>query len=272
MMLPDGLHTLLQQVTVFHHAYMAVIDIGFLVFTRLIGFFLVAPIFGRKDLPFALKISIAMALTATLITIMPITPAQRALVNSEDIFNYTVQIIVNVTIGYLIGFIAAVILEALSAAGALMNNQIGLSSSIFFDPATRQQVAVMEKIFSFIGTVVFLELGGMYWLLNALNRSFEIFPVNVLKPDIAGAISLDYLVQITSNALEIGLILVAPIFVVTIAIDLILGIVNRTAQQIQVFQLSFSLKPVIGITVFLLTLPIFMQVLQHYLNDYAKIF
>jgi len=83
---------------------------------------------------------------------------------------------------------------------------------------------------------------------------------------------MDYLVQITGNALMIGTQLVAPVMVVTIAVDLILGVINRTAQQIQVFQLSFALKPSIGMAVFLITLPIFLKVLENYLTDYASIF
>ena len=51
-----------------------------------------------------------------------------------------------------------------------------------------------------------------------------------------------------------------------------LGIVNRTAQQMPVFQLSFALKPSIGIAIMLLTLTTFIQALSDYLNDYAKIF
>ncbi len=272
-MATDQFGPLITQISVVHHYFAMVVDTGFLILCRLMGFMLVGPVFGRKDIPFPVKLGIALMLSAVLVWTFPVTPAQQKLIDTENSMPwYLLQIFLNVSIGLFIGFIGAAIMEAINSAGSLMNNQIGLSSAMMFDPSTRQQVALTEKIFAYIGILIFFQIGGIYWILDALTRSFEVFPIYALKPDLTGQISLDYVVQVTGNSLAVGTQLVAPVMVVTMAVDMILGIVNRTAQQIQVFQLSFALKPCIGLAAFLATLPIFIKLVQNYLSDYASIF
>ena len=271
-MAADAFSTMMGDISTLHKVFHGVFDTGFLIFSRMLGFILIAPVFGRKDVPFNIKMGFCMMLTWVLVWIAPAHMAQRGWVNSDDLWWYLMQVFMNVTVGTFIGFIAACIMEVINAGGSLMNNQIGLSSAMMFDPSSRQQVALTEKLFGFIGLMVFFHIGGVYWLLDAFHRSFEVFPLYTVKMDFAAKVSLDYLVEITGNSLEIGTQLIAPVMVVTMSVDLILGIVNRVAQQIQVFQLSFALKPCIGIGAFLLTLPIFIKLLENYLSDYASYF
>lgn len=255
-----------------HELFHTVVDMGFLMFCRMLGFVIMAPVFGRKDIPFNIKLGFALLLTWVLVWVHPIEAVQNKQIDGNNVMTYALQIIMNVTVGYFIGFIAGTILEVINSAGSIMNNQIGLSSAMMFDPSTRQQVALTERLFNFIALMVFFQVGGMYWVISALERSFEVFPLHLVGQDIAGEVSFDYLVQITGNCIAIGTQLVAPVIVVTLGVDLILGIVNRTAQQIQVFQLSFALKPCIGLAAFLVSLPIFMRMVEYYLHDYAHIF
>ncbi len=269
-MIPDQFSLLLKDIATLHHAYAAVIDTGFLVFARMLGFVIVAPILGRKDVPFTVKMGIALLMSGILLWTLP--GGQAGFANSNNPMWYTLQIFINITVGAFIAFIASVIFETVSSAGSLMNIQIGLAAGMMFDPGTHQQVPLTEKLFSFIAVVIFFHVGGMYWIISALSRSFEIFPIYSVQPDFVRQISLDYLVQISGNTITIALQFVAPILVVTMAVDLLLGIVNRTAQQIQIYQLSFGLKPGIGFAVLLITLPIFIHMIQNFLSDYSAIF
>lgn len=269
----DQFGVVLNQIHVIHHQFAHIVDTFFLIFCRLLGFMIIGPVFGRKDIPFTMKTGMALMFSWMLVWTVAADPAQSGLINSVDNLHwYLLQVIVNATVGLFIGFVATTIMEAVNAAGSLMNNQIGLSSAMMFDPSTRQQVALTERIFSFIALMVFFHIGGLYWIINAIVRSFEVFPLFSVQPDLVGQISLDYLIQISGNTLAIATNLVAPVIVVTMAVDLILGIVNRTAQQIQVFQLSFALKPCIGMAAFLATLPIFLKLVENYLTDHASIF
>ncbi len=271
-MISNHYSTVLNEVAMLHRFFGPMLDTGFLILSRMLGFMIIAPVFGRKDVPVTMKVSVALALTAILIWAFPGQFVKVNLINSDNALWYLLQVFINATVGLFIGFIGEAILNVVSSAGAFMNNQIGLSSAMMFDPGSKQQVALVEQLFSYMGLIVFFSVGGIYWILKAFYRSFEIFPLYSVQADFVGQVKLDYLVTITGNCLLVGLELIAPVMVITMAVDLILGIINRTAQQIQVFQLSFALKPCIGMGVFLLTLPIFIRVLQHYFTDYASIF
>ncbi len=248
--------------------YGPLLDTWLLAFCRVLAFLFVGPIFNRKDIAFNIKLAFALFLTSTLIWLIP--------VNAPAIAPNTGQLILlvfmNIMVGATIGFIADMIIRTVMAAGSLMNNQIGLSSAVIFDPSSRQQVMVLDRLFGMLVTVVFIHLGGIYWMINALQRSFETFPVHSAWVPLVDAIDLEYLVTVSANVVVVATQLVAPVIVVTLAVDVILGIVNRTAQQMPVFQLSFALKPAIGVAVMLATLPIFLNVLMNFLTDYAPIF
>jgi flagellar biosynthetic protein FliR len=178
----------------------------------------------------------------------------------------------NIIVGALLGFMADMILQAVYAAGSLMTNQIGLSSAMLLDPSSGKQSMIMESLFGYLTTMLFIYLGGIQWMIVALKRSFSVFPLYTIQMPITQVIDITYLITLSGNILLIGVQLVSPIMIVTIAVDLMLGIVNRTAQQMPVFQLSFALKPSIGIAVLLLTLPTFLKAVINFLNDYSNIF
>lgn len=260
----------LQSFAAFNAQFGGVMDTGLLVFARMLGFVVFGPIFNRKNLPFIFKVGMAIFLTSTLLWIVPNTP-HASFSDGASVY-FLLQLIINATIGAFIGFIANLILQAIFSAGNLMTNQIGLSQAMFQDPATNSQSMILEAMFSLLAIVVFINLGGFHWMILALKKSFVLFPVHNIQQPLFTVIDMDYLVLLSGNVFTIGVLLIAPIIVVTMAVDIILGIVNRAAQQMPVFQLSFALKPSIGAAVLLATLPIFMDAIVRYLSEHADIF
>jgi flagellar biosynthetic protein FliR len=260
----------LQSFGLLHKQYGPALDSLLLLFCRMLAFTSTGPIFNRKNIPMIVKVSIAIYLTGTLFWVVSAHP-QSALSQSEH-GHYLIQLVMNLVVGALIGFIADMILQAAYSAGNLMNNQIGLSSAMILDPANGRQSMILEALFGYLVTLLFIYLGGVQWMVMALRRSLDLFPLYAAQPAITQTINLSYLITVSGNVLLVGVQLISPVIVITMAVDIMLGIVNRTAQQMPVFQLSFALKPAIGIAVMLLTLSTFFQALSNFLNDYSKIF
>lgn len=251
-----------------HRQFGPIMDTGLLIFARVMAFVATGPVFNRKNLPVLIKVVMALFITVALVWLVPV-PKNPDLGSS---MNMLFLMMVNITIGAILGFSANLLLLTISAAGNVLNNQIGLSSAMLLDPSTGTQTMVMEPLFNFIGTLLFLHLGGIHWMIEALRRSCTLFPVYNLQHPLDQLINMDYLVQLSGDALTVAVQMVAPVMVVTISVDIILGIVNRTAQQMPVFQLSFALKPAIGISVLLLTLPILISSMTNFLNDHSTLF
>lgn len=246
-----------------------VLNTGLLLLARVLSFTAFAPVIRRKDIPFNIKLSFALFVTVMLIWLIPQDGIPKI---TPTLAQFFYLLLLNAFIGGLVALIADMIHRAVSAAGSMMNNQIGLSSAMMFDPSSRAQVMLLDAFFGLFSTVIFIYIGGIYWLLDALKRTTEYFPVYSYSYAFTDVIDLSYVTQVAGNSIVVAVQLVAPVIVVTLAVDIMLGVVNRTAQQMPVFQLSFALKPAIGMAVMLVTLPIFVEAVIHYLRDFSQVF
>lgn len=243
----------------------AALGAGFLIFIRILGLLRFAPGLNRKEIPNMIKIAFTLMFTILLVGILkPEEPP-------SDI-SLIYLIVINYTVGAIIGYISYCILATVEAGGDMINTQMGMSSAMVLDPTSSQQVSVMGKMLGLMGLIIFINLGGIYWVLNALVRSFDIFPVYGTAIPLEQIINTDYLVKITSNILYIGLQFASPILLATLGQDIILGIISKTAPQINVFQLSFLFKPVMGAFLLTLILPMLFGVVNDYFLSFANIF
>jgi flagellar biosynthetic protein FliR len=240
-------------------------EAGLYILARFLGFAATAPIFSRKDVPFLLKISFAFLMAICFIGIL--NPSNPPSDNSMFL-----SLTLNATVGVIIGLIGTFIMSVVGAAGDIMNMQMGLSSAVMFDPSSRGQTSIIGKAFAFLALLVFIEEGGIYWMISAFERSFEVFPLYGVALPLKNILNLDYLILTSSNIMIIGMQLSAPILMATLAMDVILGIISKTAPQVNVFQLSFMFKPVMGLAVLLLTLPLMMNVLAEYFSEFSRIY
>lgn len=243
------------------NAYLAA---GIFIFARLLGFFRMAPVFNRKEIPGMVKISLALLLSIVLTCV--VKPDVTIIKES-----FVLSIFLNVVVGAMLGYVAQLILLAIDAGGDMVNMQMGLSSAMVLDPTTSSQVSIVGKCFSFLGLLIFIQLGGVYWLLNAFMRSFEIFPLDATIVPLAKLVNLDYVVDLSSNVLYMGLQIASPILLATLGQDIILGVISKTAPQVNVFQLSFLFKPVLGAAIMVWILPMLVNIISDYFLSFANI-
>ena len=237
---------------------------GIMVFSRLIGFFRLAPIFNRKEIPSMVKIALALLMT---LVITPFVKPESVMV-MESMF---LSIVLNIVVGALIGYMAQLILLAVEAGADMINMQMGLSSAMVLDPTTSSQVSILSKIMSLFGILVFIHLGGVYWLIRALIRSFDIFPIFATSIPLEQLVNMPYLISMSSNVLYMGLQIASPVLLATLGQDIILGVISKTAPQVNVFQLSFLFKPVLGASIMIWILPMLLNIIQDYFLTYANI-
>ena len=102
-------------------------------------------------------------------------------------------------------------------------------------------------------------------------RSFEIFPLDATIIPLQQLVNMDYLVQLSSNVLFMGLQIASPILLATLGQDIILGVISKTAPQVNVFQLSFLFKPVLGAAIMVWILPMLVNIISDYFLSFAKI-
>lgn len=238
---------------------------GVLVFARLMGFIRFAPLFNRKEIPTMLKLSFVFIMTVILTMLLkpPVPPVGNQL---------AYDIMMNIVFGALVGWVAQCILTAIEAGGDMINMQMGLSAATVLDPTTQNQSSILGKFFSLVGLLIFISVGGVYWLFQAFIRGFEVFPLYAHSFSLQAIVNMDYVIRITSNVLFMGMQIAAPVLLATLGQDIILGIISKTAPQVNVFQLSFLFKPVLGAAILIWILPMLLNVINDYFVSYSHIF
>ncbi len=238
---------------------------GFIVFARLLGFIRFAPVFNRREINSIVKLALALLLTVMM------TPLLNPAAPPREVSPMLLWVL-NFAVGAIIGYIAQLLILAIEAGGDMINTQMGLSSAMVMDPTTNSQTSILSRMITLLGLCIFMQIGGMYWLFNALMRSFQIFPIYAVQIPLEQIINIDYLVKTTSNVLYVGLQIASPILLATLGQDIILGVISKTAPQVNVFQLSFLFKPVFGAAIMIWILPMLVNVISDFFLSFSGIY
>ena len=181
-------------------------------------------------------------------------------------------LLLNFAVGAIIGYIAQLIILAIEAGGDMINTQMGLSSAMVLDPTTSSQVSILTRIMSLLGVLIFMQIGGVYWLIKGFLKSFEVFPLFATSIPLAELVNMNYLITMSSNVLYIGLQIASPVLLATLGQDIILGVISKTAPQVNVFQLSFLFKPVFGAAIMIWILPMLVGVISDFFLSFSSIY
>ncbi len=255
---------MIRQIAIMFPEFEKYFSAGFIVFARLLGFIRFAPVLNRKEINTIVKLSLALLLTVMITPLLNPGPPPA--------ISPMLLLLLNFAVGAIIGYIAQLIILAIEAGGDMINTQMGLSSAMVMDPTTNSQTSILSRMITLLAICIFIQLGGLYWLFNALLRSFEIFPVYAVHIPLDKIINLDYLVKTTSNVLYMGLQIASPVLLATLGQDIILGVISKTAPQVNVFQLSFLFKPVFGAAIMIWILPMLVGVISDFFLSFSSIY
>jgi type III secretion protein T len=165
-------------------------------------------------------------------------------------------------IGFLLGVIFAAPFWVAETAGELIDQQRGSSSAVTADPAGQEQTGITATLLVLTLTTIFLLSGGMHWLIDAIYRSYVIWPADTLAPQLAPGSAM-HVLGLLDSILASGLLLASPLLVAMLLVELSLGFVNRFMPQLNVFMLSMPLKGLVQVV----GLPIYAVFLITYLRD-----
>ncbi|MFZ0564687.1 MAG: flagellar biosynthetic protein FliR [Chlamydiales bacterium] len=145
-----------------------------LLFARSLGLFLVSPLFSRLAIPKWIRFS--LALISSLLIAPPL------LQNEEINFDFSplslIQLLKEGAIGYLIGFIFSLIIEATAFAGQVVGTLAGFSATELLNPLATNPFPLMSRFFSVIGFTLLFSLDLHHLILRLLYESFEAIPMN----------------------------------------------------------------------------------------------
>jgi flagellar biosynthetic protein FliR len=168
-----------------------------------------------------------------------------------------------VCIGLILGFASRMIFFALEIAGAVVGIEIGLAMPAGLNPLTDTSMTPPATILYYLAVMLWLTLDMHHWMLAAFQRTYSFLPVG------GAHLSQAFLADIvgrTSGIFVIALQLAAPLMAVSFIISLIFSVLGRAVPQMNVFSESFALRPLVGLSVFGLTLELMAGHIVNYLR------
>jgi flagellar biosynthetic protein FliR len=219
----------------------------FLVLLRVAPLFVVAPLFSSTMIPAQVRTVIAVALAVGLTGVadhgqqIPGTPLGFGGLALEQLL-----------VGGALAFAVAAMFAAVQAAGTILDGIAGFSFGAMLNPLTGTQDAVLSQLYAFVGTAVFLAIGGDGWVLKGMARTFQLVPLTgstPLRPAVAGS------VQIFGNVFYDALELAAPVVLAVLVTDIAFGMVSRVVPQLNVFAVGFPVKVAVALVAVTASLP-----------------
>jgi len=214
-----------------------------LVFARVGAMVMLLPGFGETSVPVRMRLGVALLLTMILL------PLHRAAyhVDLSALSGLLVLMIHEIIVGVVLGAVARITLAALTVAGSVIAQQIGLGSVIGFDPSQQsQQQVIVGNFLSLLGLTLIFSTNSHYLLIAALNDSYKIFVPGQLLPsgDVAALATSAF-----ATAFKIGIQLSAPFIVFGIIFNLGLGLLARLMPQMQVYFVATPLSIFAGFVI-----------------------
>ena len=226
------------------------LEVFMLILARISGMMVRAPVISDRGTPAIARMALAIFLSVILWFIIPLPPRLPALG-----ILFMVALVNEVIFGVLISFVAFLATSLFQSAGEIMDLQMGLSISKTLDPAFGTEISLVGRLTYMYGLLLFLLVNGHHLMLSALNTSFSLFPLAGVFNYSQGF--LQQMIGFVSALWLLSIQLAAPVVLMIFLADFSFGMISRVAPQVNVFQLGFQIKPLLGIFVFLAVLPLF---------------
>jgi flagellar biosynthesis protein FliR len=219
----------------------------FLVLARIGPLFAVAPLFSSKMIPMRAR---GVAAVALAVGLSPLAMKDQHL--PTDALSLGGLIGKEALVGFAFAFAVSVLFAAVSAAGSFIDTLIGFSFGGLVDPINGSQSSVLSQLYTLIGVMVFIAIGGEAWMVQGLAKTYDL--VGLTEMPALGALvggAQHTFASIFVSAVELA----APVLLALIITDAGFGVVSRVMPQLNVFAVGFPAKILVGFLIIAASLP-----------------
>ena len=141
---------------------------AFLLFVRMSGLLVTAPVFGHRSIPVLAKAALSLVLTLLLSAALPLQP----LADDLDVPAYLVQILMESSVGLILGFTAQLFFSVTQIAGQIIDVAMGLGIGSVLDDRVDGSV---------LGQIPADRNPGLPFIAAFQQIRLEIIPEDVVK-------------------------------------------------------------------------------------------
>jgi flagellar biosynthetic protein FliR len=208
-----------------------------------------APPFASSVIPIVVRtgLAAALALAAT-----PQLSAQSNQLQSLGTGAFIAGLVVQATIGAVLGFITSLMFGVLTAGGSLSDMSSGLSASTIYDPISGTPNPVTGNTYNAIFTTLVFVTGGDLLIVKGFLTSFRAFGLTSHAASLIGPTLVSDMGFFFVAAVEIA----APVFACMFLTYVAMGLITRSAPQLNIMSIGFGVNIAIALVVVGICLPL----------------
>ncbi len=217
------------------------------VMVRIGAAFIAAPVFGAISVPLPVRITLSAAIAILVMGGHHITaPAQ--------VFSLMTFLAVGTEAltGLAIGFILQIAFAAPLIAGELIGNSMGIGFASAIDPQNGHSSTALGQFMMTLLTLLFLSINGHLMLVDILVRSYEAMPPGTSWLAVG---RLKDIALFGGYAFSAGLLLALPVGFLLLCLNLIVGMLSRSAPALNLFAVGLPASLAVGVIALAIAFP-----------------
>lgn len=231
---------------------------------RVMGAIAFAPIFGNLQVTRRARLFIGLGIAFAIVLIHPYVPLPYT-----TFLEYTVLLLKELVVGLTLGFMSSITLTIIGMAGQFIDREMGFSMVSNFDSTFNTETTITAEFYNMLVMVILLCSNMHYFIISALADSFQLIPLGHVLID-SGTLfdtAITYMTDYFVIAIRISL----PILVAIMLLNVVLGVIAKTAPQMNMFVIGIQLKIFVGFAVLYVTLILLPNITEFIYNQMQKI-
>lgn len=212
------------------------------ILVRILGALALAPIFGNNSVTRRVRIFIGIALAYAIFSKYPYHALEYT-----TFIEYSLILLKELVVGLTMGFTSNITLSIIGMAGQFIDRELGFSMVSNFDQTFNTETTITAEFLNMLVMVLMLCSNMHYFIISALADSFELIPLGQVVID-SGSL-YDTMIQYMTDYFLIAIRISLPILIAIMLLNVVLGILAKTAPQMNMFAIGIQLKIFVGFVV-----------------------
>ncbi len=209
--------------------------------------FLAAPVFNAVTIPLPVRVTLTGAIGIMVMNTLPIAAPAQVFALATFL-----AIASEALIGLALGFVLQIAFAAPLVASEVIGSSMGIGFAAIMDPVNGRQTPALGSFLSILLTLLFLSVDGHLVLVDLLVRSYELMPPGAAW---LSAARLQNIALFGGYAFLAGLMLALPVGFLLLCLNLIVGMLSRSAPALNLFAVGLPASLAVGVVALLAALP-----------------
>lgn len=230
-----------------------------IIMARISGFIFTTPLFNQRTIPRRVKAGLSVLLAVCVFQVLDYEPLEYS-----GIFSFGILIALEVVAGIILGYMTNICTMILAMAGNLVDMEIGFSMAQSMNNINNVNTTITGNLFTYIVYMVMIVSDMHLYIIKAIVVSFNV--INIGKVKIATNI-YEIMAVFLVDYFLIAFRIILPVFFATLLANIVLGIMAKTAPQMNMFVVGMQLKVIIGLVVLFFTASAIPNITEFIFNE-----